>query len=323
MQKGKSPYEQGYVFSRYDKIIPEYTLGKDNSVPDKELAQERFERRRLKVEYYYKKLGIIENRFKGMFVNPPVFMLKTFIGIFRMPSIAINDYKYNRDPKYKEMVDKKDEEEYRAEKERIKTLKTELKNYIDEDLKNEPAAEVKPVVIETPVVTEKAPESITAEPVREDTSLTVKEEKPESPAAPSAAAVAEEQPQAQPIVAQEARGDKQEAAMAKVKEAKEKPVKVKTRKSHPAPVAVISAKPTKGPGPLNVQFSAAKSSVSGGRIVSYLWDFGDGDTSTKKNPKNTYWSATLGSRFFRATLTVTDDLGQTATAGTDIEVTTD
>ena len=86
------------------------------------------------------------------------------------------------------------------------------------------------------------------------------------------------------------------------------------------PTAVITARPLKGFSPLTVQFYGSKSSSSNGRIVAYSWDFGDGDTSTKKNPINTYWSTTYGSRKFTAALTVTDNKGQTATTNAGIEV---
>jgi len=332
LQKGKAPYDQGYVFSRYDKIIPEYTLGKDNSVPDKQVAQERFKRRRLKVEYYYKKIGIIENRFKGMFIDPPVLIFKTLVGIFRMPAIAINDYRYNRDPKYKEKVDQKDEAEYRAEKERIKNLKTALVLYIQEDLKNEPASEAAPVA---PAVENKASEPAVKAPPKLESVAPVSGEKPAVKLPSSSAPKVEaESAQTASLDTQEIRQVQQEVAMSEAKDAlpveeapkpqvKIKPVKIKPQKEHPGPNAVIIAKPVKGPSPLKVQFSAAKSSVPGGRIVSYLWDFGDGDNSTKKNPQNTYWSATFGSRHFNALLTVKDDLGQTATSYVDIEVTSE
>ena len=56
-QRGKEPYHKGYVVSRDDYIIPEYTTGKDNSVPNLEIAKKRFKKRKATVEYYYKKMG--------------------------------------------------------------------------------------------------------------------------------------------------------------------------------------------------------------------------------------------------------------------------
>jgi glucose/arabinose dehydrogenase/chitodextrinase len=70
------------------------------------------------------------------------------------------------------------------------------------------------------------------------------------------------------------------------------------------PVAAASAtSPTNGYSPLTVSFSSAGSSNPGGGSLSYLWDFGDGTTSTAANPSHTYTSSTV--RTFTARLTVT------------------
>lgn len=66
-QRGLKPYDKGYVVSRDDYTIVEYTIGKNNSVPDLGLARQRFKKRRNIVEHYYKKMGYIENRFKMAF----------------------------------------------------------------------------------------------------------------------------------------------------------------------------------------------------------------------------------------------------------------
>ncbi|WNY28177.1 hypothetical protein MmiEs2_03590 [Methanimicrococcus stummii] len=50
------------------------------------------------------------------------------------------------------------------------------------------------------------------------------------------------------------------------------------------PVADFSGTPTSGVSPLNVQFT----DKSQGNNLTYAWDFGDGATSTEKNPKHTY-----------------------------------
>jgi len=88
------------------------------------------------------------------------------------------------------------------------------------------------------------------------------------------------------------------------------------------PVAIIIAKPVKGYSPLTVKFSGQKSYSKNGKIVSYIWDFGDGDTSAKKNPENTYWSTTYGPRNFTVTLTVKDAAGLTSSTTSIIEVST-
>ncbi len=60
---------------------------------------------------------------------------------------------------------------------------------------------------------------------------------------------------------------------------------------HPIPPsAAFSVSPSVGKAPLNVIFS----DNSSGDITSYLWDFGDGSTSTLQNPVHTF--ATLGGK---------------------------
>ncbi|MCB0307660.1 MAG: PKD domain-containing protein, partial [Calditrichaeota bacterium] len=56
------------------------------------------------------------------------------------------------------------------------------------------------------------------------------------------------------------------------------------------PTAGFSANPTSGTAPLQVSFSDA--SVQGTNpISSWQWDFGDGGTSSEKNPQHVYASA--------------------------------
>ncbi len=53
-----------------------------------------------------------------------------------------------------------------------------------------------------------------------------------------------------------------------------------------APQVQLNNLPVNGCAPLTRQFSATATSVDG--IVGYLWDFGDGNTSTLQNPVHTY-----------------------------------
>ncbi len=69
------------------------------------------------------------------------------------------------------------------------------------------------------------------------------------------------------------------------------------------PEADFYAMPTGGEAPLNVQFLAAVTNEE--LVTSYLWDFGDGGTSDKKNPAHIY--RTPGA--FTVQLTVTGPLG--------------
>ncbi|MCL6275683.1 PKD domain-containing protein, partial [Muricauda sp. 2012CJ35-5] len=68
-----------------------------------------------------------------------------------------------------------------------------------------------------------------------------------------------------------------------------------------SPIAEINADTIEGEIPLTVTFSGDQSTDDSG-IVSYAWDFGDGNISNDANPIHTYGS--IGT--FLATLTVTD-----------------
>ena len=76
------------------------------------------------------------------------------------------------------------------------------------------------------------------------------------------------------------------------------------------PVANATAKPLSGTAPLNVDFNGT-TSTDDGTIVTYLWDFGDGNTDDSGDMV-TYVYQTAGS--FNATLTVIDDQEAEATS---------
>lgn len=307
---------QGYLVSYDGKPIIEYTVGKDKSLPDLGLAKERFRRRRPMVEYYYKKMGLIESKFKENFWDPPAMIIDFLGGILRWPFTAVEDYKYNHNPKYKERMDKLDEEREAFEKAKISGLKEKLQEYIADDLARERLPEGLPVVAppeapvsaqDSPVVPQPLPDAASplASSVEEQTLFTPVEPIEETTVKPvvkqTEPAVVSLPPSAAPVK-------------------KVKPSVVRRVKEPPVPV--IIAKPTKGFSPLKVKFSAQKSYSKSGKIVSYLWDFGDADTSTKKNPENTYWSATYGVRKFPVTLTVEDNAGGSSSTTTIIEVST-
>lgn len=136
-QRGAKPYDQGYVILRDDYTIAEYTIGEENSAPDLVLAKERFKRRKNIIEDYYKRMGLIENRFKQAFWNPCIYSLKFLGGIFRMPSIFISNYRYEHDPVYRDKIRKMEAEQDAREEERIKKLKGKLNAYIQQDLTKE------------------------------------------------------------------------------------------------------------------------------------------------------------------------------------------
>ena len=68
--------------------------------------------------------------------------------------------------------------------------------------------------------------------------------------------------------------------------------------------------------PFVVDFSAADSSDSDGTIISYVWNFGDGDMATTAITNHVYTFAGT----FTATLVVTDNAGGVSTAHTTIVI---
>ncbi|MBU4472553.1 MAG: lipoprotein [Candidatus Omnitrophica bacterium] len=132
---GQKPYGDGYIVSRDGSVILEYTRGKDNSVPaDLGLAKERFNRRRKAVEYYYRQMGYLTDRFKITLWDYPMAFIKGIFGIFRLPAVIISEHKYEHDPEYREKMKKIEEEACAQEQARVNQLKERLSNYIEEDL---------------------------------------------------------------------------------------------------------------------------------------------------------------------------------------------
>jgi PKD repeat protein len=83
-----------------------------------------------------------------------------------------------------------------------------------------------------------------------------------------------------------------------------------------APMPVIHATPTSGTMPLTVQFDGSGSYDLDGRIVSYLWEFGDGDSAWSAVVNHTYTEA----GGYEPRLYVTDDRGQTSMTFVYIQV---
>ena len=74
--------------------------------------------------------------------------------------------------------------------------------------------------------------------------------------------------------------------------------------------ASISATPASGTAPLTVQFTGTGSSTVYSDVLSYLWTFGDGSTSTEKNRSQTYMAAGT----YSVTLAVSNTTGQDVSA---------
>lgn len=91
---------------------------------------------------------------------------------------------------------------------------------------------------------------------------------------------------------------------------------VKAEDTNQLPTAKVFAGPTSGTAPLGVLFDGSASSDPDGTIVSYAWNFGNGQTATGAKVGHTYITAGT----YRATLTVTDDKNAKATAIVTITV---
>ncbi len=82
------------------------------------------------------------------------------------------------------------------------------------------------------------------------------------------------------------------------------------------PTASFTAIPSRGEAPLAVAFDASASYDPDGHIVSYIWNFGDGQDGTGAEGFHIYENAGT----YTVTLTVTDDDGAMATASRVITV---
>jgi hypothetical protein len=366
-QRGQKTDNQGYVVSRNGFTIIEYTIGKNNSVPsDLNLAKQRFQQRRDTVEEYYTKMGLVESRAKQYLWDPPISFFKFLKGMVTLPFVASEQRRYEKDPKYRQKVDREEEEKEEKERLRIANLRTDLNTYIQRELTKEPEAQIEPEVVavekETPylqIAAEKANietqqsfseiKDLTEEVAKKKESMSLekvqeievggKVELPAASTLPAEVLSKEAAPEKIPSEGQavteeivketipqeriEAMG-RTEVALEKSAERPEQKTKAKQKRIVTAttsqPKAVIVAKPQKGYSPLIVHFNGTKSTSPGARIVSYAWDFGDGDTSNKPKPVNIYYSGSYEPRHFTATLTVRDNKGNSASTSLDIEV---
>ncbi len=79
----------------------------------------------------------------------------------------------------------------------------------------------------------------------------------------------------------------------------------------PRPVASFEVDQQFGPGPLSVQFDASPSFDPDGGPITYEWNFGDGTSSTDKNPTHTFEAPTAAPTAFDVQLIVYDSIEQT------------
>ena len=89
--------------------------------------------------------------------------------------------------------------------------------------------------------------------------------------------------------------------------------------AHVPPTAALTATPSSGTAPLNVTLDASKSMDSDGTIVTYAFDFGDGNTTSGAAATVTHTYAAAGS--FTAKVTVTDNAGATGSASASVSIT--
>jgi len=82
------------------------------------------------------------------------------------------------------------------------------------------------------------------------------------------------------------------------------------------PVAVPVATPMSGPPPLTVDFDGSASTAPDGSIVSYEWDFDDGDIGVGMSVSHTY----VASGTYDPRLTVADDSGRVSSSALTIRV---
>jgi DNA polymerase III gamma/tau subunit len=135
VKRGEKPYDKGYVVARRGFVIPEYTIGENNSVPDDlGLAKERLKRRRKTVDYYYEKLGDIDSNFKSYCLKPMGAAAGLVTSPFRLPVVVYQDHKYAHNPAYREKMDKINEQADKKQRAKIKIIREYMSKYIQDDL---------------------------------------------------------------------------------------------------------------------------------------------------------------------------------------------
>lgn len=86
-----------------------------------------------------------------------------------------------------------------------------------------------------------------------------------------------------------------------------------------APTVTLAVVPDPPLANQSATFTATATPASGHNIVSYAWNFGDGNTQTTTGPTVTKTYSAVGT--YVVTVTVTDDVGQTASVSKSITIT--
>ena len=87
-----------------------------------------------------------------------------------------------------------------------------------------------------------------------------------------------------------------------------------------APVVFAAADVYDGAAPLSVNFSSENTYDEDGDPLTFLWNFGDGTTSTAPNPVHTFGNGVSVSFGYTVSLTVTDDTGRSSSKTLNISI---
>ncbi len=124
--------------ARFGYAIAEYTVDLDDKAPqDFKIAKARFERRNDTVEKYYIRMGQIEDYATRYITHFPKMMWSMFANTFKMPFHIVSEYRYEHNQAYRKKIDDLDSLQKAKEDERANKLKSELREFIKQDLEKE------------------------------------------------------------------------------------------------------------------------------------------------------------------------------------------
>ena len=124
--------------ARFGYVIPEYTVDLENKAPANfASAKARYLRRNDAVEKYYLKMGQIEDYLTRYVTHFPKIMWSVFANTIKMPLHIVSEYRYEHNEKYRSKIDALDAQAKAEEDARISVLRSELKEFIRQDLTQE------------------------------------------------------------------------------------------------------------------------------------------------------------------------------------------